>query len=356
MTMPLKNSISLILLLPVLFLAPVSCNKDFDLSASSNDFFHVLHDGYYLPVMVRGNTSSHKILLFIQGGPALNALDFARIDYPGWKNTLEKDYAIAYYEPRGMGNRQGTFDLNDISIDKYLEDIHQVATVLKNKYNAEIDLLGHSYGGYLAYCYMIKYGNEEVISKYVVADGPATTDFDTTLRWSFRHEFLVNEANEAIAMGSDVAAWEEILSWCNEHPVLDTQEEFIQWNKYVEEYIYVNFPEKIPMLRDYLAVLFFSSYNPLTAILNGSAETTVEDKLVESEKTYGLIGKINAVSRPVLILTGRHDDVCPPEEADYIFNNISSVDKTIYIIPDAGHESFNDQPELFRNAIVEFVK
>lgn len=354
--MSLKNRIAAIVLLSGVFFIPTSCNKDFELSTSSNDFFHILYDGYYLPVMVRGNTSSHKILLFVQGGPALNTLDFARIDYPGWKNTLEKDYAIAYYEPRGMGNRQGTFDLNDISIDKYLEDIHQVATILKSKYNAEVDLLGHSYGGYLTYQYILKFGNEGIVNKYIVADGPATTDFDTTLRWSFRHEFLVNEANEAIAMGNDVAAWQEILTWCNDHPVLDTEEEFRQWNMYVEDYIYVNYPEKVPGIRDYLAVLFFSSYNPLTAILNGSVATTVEDNLVAGEQSSNLIGRISAVDKPILILTGRHDDVCPPEEADYIFNNISSTDKTKYIIPDAGHESYNDQPEEFRNVIVDFVK
>ncbi len=356
MFMSLKNILTIAFILPVLFLLSTSCNKDFNLSTSADDFFYVQYDGYYMPVMVRGNTSSHKILLFVQGGPALNTLDFARIDYPGWKNTLEKDYAIAYYEPRGMGNRQGTFDLNDITIDKYLEDIHQVATILKNKYGAEIDLLGHSFGGYLTYCYMIKYGNEPTVNRYIVADGPATTDYDTTLRWSLRHEFLVNEANEAIAMGNDVSTWQEILTWCEEHPVLDTQEEFIQWNKYVEENIYVNYLEKTPTIRNYIEVLLFSSYNPLTANLNASVATTVEEKLNESTRSYGLIEKLDAVNGPILILNGRHDDVCPPEEVDYIFSSITSADKTKCIIPDAGHESFNDQPELFRAAIVEFVK
>jgi pimeloyl-ACP methyl ester carboxylesterase len=344
-----------LLLLSFLFLFLISCKKDFTLSTSADDFFYLKYDGYYLPVMVRGNTESHKILLFVQGGPALNALDFARIDYPGWKNTLEKDYAVAYYEPSGMGNRQGTFDINDICIDKYLEDIHQVATILQEKYNAEVDLLGHSFGGYLTYGYMIKYGGDDVVKKFIVADGPATTDYDTLLRWGFRHDFLVNEANESIANGNTDPVWQEILQWCADHPVLDTNEEFIQWNKYVEENIYINYPEKLPTIRDYATVLFFSSYNPLTATVNGGVAGTVEDQLNASTSSYDMVGKLPAVNQPVLIFTGRHDDVCPPEELEYIYNTISSTDKTMYIIQDAGHESFNDQPEEFRNIINDFV-
>lgn len=48
-------------------------------------------------------------------------MDFATIDYPGWKNTLEKDYAIAYYEQRGTGNRQGNFSLGESVLDTYVK-------------------------------------------------------------------------------------------------------------------------------------------------------------------------------------------------------------------------------------------
>lgn len=346
--------------LSILFLAVVvlqmSCSEDFQISSAGSDFFHIKHNGYYMPVMVRGNTASRKILLFVQGGPAINTLDFAHVDYSGWKTTIEKQFAIAYYEPRGMGNRQGNFDLEQISIDQYLDDLHTVARFLKTQYRAEIYLLGHSFGGYLTYRYMIQYGDEAMVSKYITANGPATTDYDTTLRWDLRREFLLGEANEAIAKGSDIAQWEEIRHWCYEHTVLDTDDEFLQWNLYVEEQIYVDYEEKLPTTSDYLNVAFFSSYNPLTANLNMEAVSIVENRIKESLKRFSLVENLELIAKPVLIITGRHDDVCSPEEAHYIHDNISSAEKVLVILPDAGHHSFHHQPELFNNAIVEFVK
>jgi pimeloyl-ACP methyl ester carboxylesterase len=333
-----------------------SCQEDFEVSSSANDFFHIKHDNYFMPVLVRGNTASRHILLFVQGGPANNTMDFARIDYPGFKNTIERDYGIAYYEPRGMGNRQGNFDMKDISVDKYLEDIHQVAQVVKKKYNAEVHLFGHSFGGYLTYLYMIRYGTHGVVSKYISANGPATTDHDLTIRWKLRHDFLVNEAMEEIANGNNDPAWREILDWTNAHPLLDTDEERDQWNLYVEEKIYLRYEEKLPTTKDYLKIAFFSSYNPLTANLDMSAAATVERNIIESQKLFVLVNNLSMIDKPILILTGRHDDVCTPEEVGYIMDNISSAEKVSVIIPDAGHQAFHHQPELFGAAIRNFIK
>ena len=36
--------------------------------------------------------------------------------------------------------------------------------------------------------------------------------------------------------------------------------------------------------------------------------------------------------------------------------NISSAEKRIVILPDAGHHTFHGQPELFNEAIEEFIK
>jgi pimeloyl-ACP methyl ester carboxylesterase len=349
------KSFTPIFLLTFLFLNN-SCSEEFESSSATNDFFHLKYEGYYMPVLVRGNTASRKILLFVQGGPAINTIDFADVDYPRWKNSLEKKFAIAYYEPRGMGNRQGNFNLEEISIDQYLDDLHQVAKSVRHQYDAEVYLLGHSFGGYLTYRYMIKYGNDDVVAKYITANGPATTDYDTAARWDFRRQFLMNEATEAIAGGMDLVKWEEILQWCIGHPVLDADDEFTQWNAYVEENIYINYEEELPTTADYLNVAFFSSYNPLTTSLNMNVASTVENKLEEGLRAFPLIKNLVLLEKPLLMITGRHDDVCPPEEAQHIYENISSAEKRIVILPDAGHHTFHGQPELFNEAIEEFIK
>ena len=81
------------------FLILISCN----LSAQSvKDFFYVEKEKKELPVLVKGNLAKKTILLYVSGSYGDNSIDFARADYPNWKNTLEKEVAIAYYDKRGL--------------------------------------------------------------------------------------------------------------------------------------------------------------------------------------------------------------------------------------------------------------
>ena len=55
----------------------------------------------------------------------------------------------------------------------------------------------------------------------------------------------------------------------------------------------------------------------------------------------------------MLLLTGRYDDIGLPEENQRAHKLIPHT--TLTILPDAGHESFLDQPNLFVKAIPRFV-
>jgi len=333
-----------------------SCQKeDFELSSDANYLFHVKNGDYLIPVLVSGNTASKKIILYIQGGPGSNSLDFAEIDYPGWSNTLEKEYAVAYYDQRGTGNRQGNFSLDQISMDSYIDDLHKVATFLKTAYNAEVIMMGHSFGGQLMYRYMLTYKAEGIPNKYISVDGTATNDIDP-LRWEFRREFLSNTANLEIANGRNVEEWNEVLLWLSTRPKIETEEDKYQWNDYVEQLVYAYYPEKSLDTRNYLNVLFSSPYNPIPAFLNGKVIDEITDKLFEDINSFNLTGKLSGINQNILLITGRYDDVCPPEEMDYIFDQISSPMKRLEIIENAGHESFNHQPDVFANLIIEYIQ
>ena len=61
-------------------------------------------------------------------------------------------------------------------------------------------------------------------------------------------------------------------------------------------------------------------------------------------------------NQKILVIGGRYDDICPPEELAYVFSQIGSPQKTLKIIDYAGHTSFIDQPTEFYNIIKEFVQ
>ncbi len=350
----------------IVFLALMftSCQKeDFELSSDANDMFHVKNGDYLIPVMVRGNTASKKILLYIQGGPGYSSLDFALVDYPEWKNSLEIDYAVAYYDQRGTGNRQGNFSQGDLVLSTWVEDLNKVALFLEKAYGAEIIMMGHSFGGDLMYRYMVAKGDAAVPSKYISIDSPVTTDSDAdTLRWAFRREFLFNTANLEISRGKRISQWNEVLQWLSVTPELkkvdgdNPYQLWNQWNAYVDKLIYVDYPEKPVKIKDYMNLVFTSNYNVL-ANLNGNYSEKVVSRILDEEENDFLMNKLPLIqNQKILVIGGRYDDICPPEELAYVFSQIGSPQKTLKIIDYAGHTSFIDQPTEFYNIIKEFVQ
>lgn len=341
-----------------------SCQKeDFELNSNANDIFHIKNGDYLIPVLVRGNTTRKKILLYIQGGPGYASLDFAKIDYPEWKNSLENDYAIAYYDQRGTGNKQGNFSHGDLVLSTWIEDLHKVSLFLEKAYGAEIIMMGHSFGGDLMYRYMIAKGSSAVPSKYISIDAPVTTDSDAdTLRWHFRREFLFNTANLEIARGKRIPKWNEVLQWLSVTPEIkkldgdDPYRLMNQWNAYVEELIYVDYPEKTVKVKEYLKIAFSSNYNVLT-YLNSKYIETIVSRILDEEENDFLMNKLSLIqNQNILLIGGRYDDICPPEELEYVFNQIGSSQKTMSIIDYAGHTPFIDQSHEFHTIIKQFVQ
>ena len=353
-----------------LALMVTSCSKeDFEPGTNTRDMFHVKNGDYLIPVLVRGNTASGKIVLFIQGGPGSNTLDFAEIDYPNWKNTLEREFAVAYYDQRGTGNSQGNFTLGQNIYATYTDDLHKVAAFLKEAYSADVIMLGHSFGGSLMYEYMIRYGSSGIPTRYISSNGVATTDSDAdTLRWKFRRAFLNNTAGLEISRNTNVDEWNTVLQWLDETPEIvkldgeDPYKLMYQWNSYVEDLVYSYYPAKAPKARDYLKVLFSSPYNPLPAFLSGKERDNLE-MIFAAEDNHGysngrqLMTRLPQIdSQSILLLTGRYDDVCTPEELTYIFSQISSPHKQMQIIDYAGHEIFTHQSAEFFNTIRTYIQ
>jgi pimeloyl-ACP methyl ester carboxylesterase len=140
--------IALITLIALTFL---SCEK-FETSANTDAFYHVSSAGFELPVWIKGNTASNKFVVFINGGPGLTSIDIASADMLGWGESLEKEFAMVYYDQRGTGNAQGAIPDESITIEQYLDDLEAViSSVLHHYPSAKIFLMGHSFGGFIGH-------------------------------------------------------------------------------------------------------------------------------------------------------------------------------------------------------------
>ncbi len=315
------------------------------------DFFYVEPETKNLPVFIRGNLSTHKIILFVQGGPAHNGIDFGRSDYPKWKNTLETEVAIAYFDQRGLNRSVKKIDTTSVNPTQVSIDIISIARALKEKYKADIYLLGHSAGGQeVLDCLAAFPEKTRFIKAGMVLNAPVTTDFSRMRYTYYRPLYLKNLAKEFIVKEKDTAYWQQAWDWITQTDSIHNAETSRQWNAYVDR-AYTPTKRKIS-IGMVVKVLFSRPYNPVS-YFNNKDNQRVADKLWEADRNLDRFKNIAHIQHPVLLLTGRFDDIAVPEELEEAQHLIPKA--TLTVLPNCGHESFLDQPEACNQAILTFL-
>lgn len=317
------------------------------------DYFYAERDTKELPVLVRGDLAKKTILLFVQGGPGEAAIDFGRSDYPRWKKTLEKEVAIAYYDQRGLNRKVKKIDSAKINYDQYSRDLILIAKKLKEKYNARIFLMGHSYGGgYVYHCLAQHRETDQLIEGGIILNSPLTSDY-TPIRYAYyRPLYLKNLASEFVNKGIEKEKWQEAYDWIQEIDSITTRKQVIRWNTYVNSAFEPT--ERKATIGMAFRVVFSRPYNNPFKYLNFKDNDVVSDLIrADQKKGIDFFSLLPKIENRVLVLSGRFDDIAIPEEmqkAHELLNN-----SVLKILPEAGHQSFLDQPELFNQAILEFA-
>lgn len=333
----------------------LSACQRFEISADTNDLFHLTEAGTEIPVLVRGNTASGKFIVFINGGPGLSSIDVAELDLFGWQE-IEDEFAVAYYDQRGTGNSQGNMDPSTLTMEQYVTDLHKIVQVIRDKYDhPSIFLLGHSFGGYTGTEYLL---NHDGIAGWINVNGLNVVKVED--QWEYRRDFFVNVANEKITAGEDTIYWQEALDWISAIPVIETREQKDQWRDYIGQFPGDGIiPEEDVALPvgNLLRFLFFSSYNPVPAYLSSNWKI-VADSLYEDVKDENLLPELHEISTPTLLIWGRYDDLIPPEIASDIHDSLGTplADKSLLVLKYSGHQPFVNQPAEFNSAVIDFVR
>jgi pimeloyl-ACP methyl ester carboxylesterase len=189
-----------------------------------------------------------------------------------------------------------------------------------------------------------------LIEGAIILNTPITTDH-TPIRYThYRPLYLKNLAQEFINKDIDKQKWQEAYDWIKELDSITTREARRKWNTYVESAFEP--VERKTTVGMAFKVLFSRPYN-LIKYLNYKDNDFVSNLIWTGQKNINFFELLPKIKQPVLLVTGRFDDIAIPEEiqkAEELLKN--SVTK---ILPNAGHQSFIDQPELFNQVILEFV-
>lgn len=108
-------------------------------------------------------------IIFLHGGPGL-AHDYF---LPHFLQLSDMEYKKIFFDQRGGGKSAEPFILESINLENIVDDIDK----LRKKLNLEkISILGHSFGGFLAVKYALKY--QQFINKLILCN---STVFDKKL-------------------------------------------------------------------------------------------------------------------------------------------------------------------------------
>ncbi len=119
-------------------------------------------------LIIRSDNIQNPVLLLLHGGTTEIA-HFIKFNY-----NLEKYFTVVYWEQRGEGKSyQKNSDSKLLTLERYIEDIHELTNYLKDRFQKEkVYLLGHSMGTLLGMKTIDKYPNDYIayISVSQVAD------------------------------------------------------------------------------------------------------------------------------------------------------------------------------------------
>jgi proline iminopeptidase len=252
-------------------------------------------------------------LILVNGGPGIDHtyLHFS----PVW-SALGKSRHIVFYDQRGTGHSVGAHERQTLTLEDQIEDLE----VLRAHLGFErVDLLGHSWGGYLAMAYAAVHPDR--IAHLIVVDSlaPRIKDsiflFDDVFPEGTERQASVAFADE---MGDKAATYASI-------------------HEYLSMLFYL--PEK----RD----LFIAAVPPTT--YNKAVNKAIWGDL----DRFDLNPEISKFRFPTLVITGRYDMNVAPLVAYRIHQAI--MGSRYLVFERSGHMPFVEEPEKFAEAVGEFV-
>ena len=268
---------------------------------------------FYLPVGTEGNYP----LIVLHGGPGLDHTEM----HP-WMDSLADTFRLIYVDQRGQG-RSERVDPATLSLSRFAEDVSKLATTLGLRQYA---LLGHSYGSFVTLAHAVERGDA---SHYIISGG--TASFTKT-----GPEIQANlDGFEPVELREQVTQ-----SWALE-PTVRTQEDFARVMEMQMPFHFMT--TESDAYRRFMAASGQEVYAPEVLAYFSEHEYPIEYE-----------DQLATITKPTLVMTGEYDRTCTPRAAREMAAGIPGAE--LLIVPNAGHMTHVEQPEIVLPAIRDFFK
>ena len=127
--------------------APLHDARGHTLAGSVAELTRVHVGGHDRSMMIRGNTTTNPVLLYLAGGPGGTDIGALRRHSQG----LEHDFVVATYDQRGTGGSYDQLDpTSTLTLKQAVSDAVAVSNYLRNRFHQDkIILVGNSWGSIL---------------------------------------------------------------------------------------------------------------------------------------------------------------------------------------------------------------
>lgn len=285
-----------------------------------------------------GTKQDNPVMLFLHGGPGSSEVLFAHAFQEKW----EEIFTVIHWDQRGTGKTLTANPDKYPTIDLMLRDLLEVVQYLKNKYNKEkIIILGHSWGSVLGSIFVKKYPKE---AAYYIGVGQVVG-------------FLENErvgykkVRELIMQAKDNKSLKKLES-IGDYPGDKIDNDFMKKCGKVRS---IQGKYNLAVKTD-LSLFKTVLKSPVFKLSDASAlikGMKANEKVMEFLGTFDLRGESAEYKVPIYYILGSNDWQTPYVIAQEYFNTINAPSKGLYLIPDAGHMTMLDQPDLFFEALLE---
>jgi len=252
-------------------------------------------------------------LVVANGGPGF---DHSYLHLSDAWDTIAKTRKVVLYDQRGVGRSSRIAPGQSCTLRDQIEDLDALRAHIGEE---RIDLLGHSWGGYLVMAYAARYPQH--IRRLLIVDSAAPKWGDTVFLFKnvFPEGVEREDADEFASQLGDKAA-------------------------------------AVRALREYFSMLFYSPEKRDAALAKmdeGSEVPEVNEAINKDLERFDLNPELPKYRFPTMVMTGRFDINVAPVVAYKIHKAIAGSEFVVF--DRSGHMPFYEEPEKFVQTVEGFL-
>jgi proline iminopeptidase len=270
-------------------------------------------------------------LVILHGGPGASHEYFLPYLIP-----LAKTNRLIFIDERGSGRSQKLDDPAGYTIENMVEDVEGVRQQLGL---GDVSLLGHSFGGALAQAYALKYQSH--LTHLILA-----STFSSTKQLNTFFEQMKAKMAPEVRARIDALENQGLFGHGKDYEKNRYPPDYMvaAWGDGYFPYLYGRKPD--PNFDP--AAMGAMSWDLYRTMWGSHGEFVIDGNLTSVEYT----DRLGSIKVPTLITVGDHDEVDPSLARD-MQQHISG--SQLVILPNSGHMTFVDQPDLFVKTVNDFV-